>query len=207
MPDFPTAAAFLEILTNTALEVVVRDFIFEGTPFVFRDEPELLNTLQRELANALQVVPNNIVIVGSAKIGFSLSPDNFPRNFSDESDIDVVVVDESLFDRMWRGILTWHYPRRRTGLAGAELSWMRGRRRDIYSGWFRPDKIRYGGLMFPEVLTPVRDLSTQWFNAFQALSLLPEYAHRSVSGRLYRTWDHALFYHMDGLRQIKALKQ
>jgi hypothetical protein len=146
--------------------------------------------------------------VGSAKLGFSLNPDSFPRQFLDESDIDVVVVDEPAFDQVWLTMVRWLYPRRIGGrLSGAEKRWTHDRKENLFWGWFIPDEIRYEGLAFPSVLESLRDLSTSWFNAFQSLSEHPEFAARVVSGRLYRTWEHALLYHMDGLRQIKDIVQ
>lgn len=155
------------------------------------------------LAEHLGIDESSIRVVGSGRIGFSLNPANFPRRFSDVSDIDVVVVDEGLFDRVWHTMLEWNYPRR-FRLYGADRHWQRSRQDDLYWGWFRPDKIRYTGLAFPEILKPLRDLSTQWFNAFRSLSAYPDLAAREISGRLYRTEQHAISYHVDGLRKLKA---
>jgi hypothetical protein len=66
-----------------------------------------------------------------------------------------------------------------------------------------PGQIKYEGLSFPEVLKPLRDISTAWFNAFRGLSRIPDFSRRNITGRVYRTWDHAFLYHADGLRQIK----
>jgi hypothetical protein len=194
---------FKRIVLSTPLSTVVQEHIFQGMPYVFREKPEALNLLTRHLSTAMHLSEQSIVVVGSAKIGFSLNPDNFPRRFSDVSDIDVIVVNEDLFDRVWMTLLRWHYPRRLLKLGRAENEWVRDRRKDIYWGWLVPTQIRYEGLSFPGILKPLRDISAQWFNAFQGLSLHPEFATRSVSGRLYRTWDHALRYHEEGLRQIQ----
>jgi len=75
----------------------------------------------------------------------------------------------------------------------------------LYWGWFLPDKIGYEGLSLPDVLVPIRDLSTTWFNAFRSLAQYPELAAREVSGRLYRTWDLAFLYHLDGLEKLRAV--
>jgi hypothetical protein len=66
-----------------------------------------------------------------------------------------------------------------------------------------PHNVRYVGLTLPEVLKPIRDVSTAWFNAFQSLSFYPEFSARQVSGLLYRSWEHARLYHLEGLRRIK----
>jgi hypothetical protein len=199
----PTVDEFKSIIVNDPLETIARSYILEGVPYVFRERPETMNILRTHLHNELGASKDNIIVVGSGKIGFSLNPDTFPRLFSDDSDIDVVVVDGCLFDTVWFTMLRWHYPRRGTNLGGVDAPWARERRRELYWGWFVPSDIRYEGLSFPNALKPLRDISTKWFNAFRSLSQYPELTSRNVSGRLYRTWDHALLYHTEGLRLVK----
>jgi hypothetical protein len=193
---------FREILLSHSLDVIVKEYVFKGVPYVFRDKPDSIEILNQHLYAALEISVENVTIVGSAKIGFSLSPHSFPRQFSDISAIDVLVVDESLFDKVWLTMLEWNYPRR-FHLSGSDWNWSRRRREELYWGWFVPDKIRYEGLSLPHVLKPLRDISTAWFNAFRSLSQYPEFVARDVSGRLYRTWEHALQYHVEGLRQTR----
>ena len=202
MPEL-TVEDFKTILLSEPLETVVREYVFASQSYVFRDHPEQEALFLDLLGDRLETNRDDITIVGSAKIGFSLSPHNFPRLFSDESDIDVVVVNETLFDQIWRTILKWHYPRRLEGLRRDDQRWGADRRKDIYWGWLVPDRIRFEGLLFPETLKPLRDTSTAWFNTFRGLSQYTEFSGRDVSGRLYRSWDHALLYHMDGLRQVR----
>lgn len=193
---------FKSIILTTPLDSVVHQYLFQGLPYVFRDKPASLDLLIKHLSSSIKLTEENIRVVGSAKMGFSLNPDNFPRGFSDTSDIDVIVVNEELFDRIWMTLLEWQYPRRLVQLGHVEGEWAQRRRKDIYWGWLVPSEIRYDGLSFPDVLRPLRDISAQWFNAFQSLSLYPDFAARTISGRLYRSWEHALRYHVDGLRQI-----
>jgi hypothetical protein len=103
-------------------------------------------------------------------------------------------------------MLKWNYPRRNS-MSTVDLHWRGERRAGLYWGWFSPDRFRYTGLSFPEDLIPLRDLSAKWFEAFRSLGRLPEFAGRSVSGRLYRTWRHALLYHEEGLRQLRDIAQ
>lgn len=202
---FPPVEEFVGLLNTRPPDELVRDHVFSGLPYVFRARPRTADVLYEYLSTQLHVPVQNVRIVGSAKMGFSLSPDTFPRRFNPTSDIDVIVVDEKLFDTIWFALLKWHYPRRIVGLPGADSHWARERRKDIYWGWFFPSKIRFEGLSFPDSLKPIRDFSARWFNTFQSLAQFPEFATRTVSGRLYRTWDHARTYHSDGLRQIKEI--
>ena len=203
MVDFPSVDEFSRTLLTRPLPEVVKEQLFQGLPYVFREAPVMMEELRNHLCADLKISAESTIVIGSAKIGFSLSPDARFRQFSDESDIDVLIVDERIFDDIWKIILEWHYPRRIRGLGGLDGTWGNRRRRDLYWGWFMPDKIRYEGLSFPEVLKPLRDISTGWFNAFKSLSHFPEFSRRNITGRLYRTWDHALLYHVDGLRQIR----
>jgi hypothetical protein len=207
MPDFPTVEEFKTALMTRPLNGLVKDYIFEGIPYAFRETPTAVELLRNYLSRALGIQDENTIIIGSAKTGFSLSPETMFRQFSDESDIDVLVVDERIFDEIWQIVLKWHYPRRLRGLEGLDIHWGRRRRRELYWGWFVPYQIRYEGLSFPETLKPLRDISTAWFNAFRGLSQLPEFSRWDIHGRLYRTWDHATLYHLDGLRQIKEILQ
>jgi len=178
---------------------VVERYVFAGAPHVFGEWPEGLGVVRTHLNGELGCSHDNVVIVGSAKLGFSLSPDRFGRRFSDGSDVDVAVVDAALFDEIWYTVLKWDYPRRRIGSS----EWAAARRREMFSGWCAPAELTFVGLEFPELLVPVRDLSAKWFNAFHSLSLHPRLAAREFNGRLYRTWDHAALYHADGIRQLR----
>jgi hypothetical protein len=199
---FPTVQQFKQILLSESTEKIVNRYIFSEPSFVFKEKPELIGLMRKHLCKHLDLTEEKIVIVGSAKLGFSMSPDNFPREFSPESDIDVLVVDTVLFDSIWMTLLKWWYPRRTIQLGGMENKWASARRKDVFWGWVVPDEIRYEGISFPDVLKPIQDISASWFNAFKSLSLHPELADRNVNGRLYRTWEHATRYHSDGLRQI-----
>lgn len=112
-----------------------------GLPYVFRDEPASNDLLTGHLCDALGVLEQNIIVVGSAKVGFSLNPNNFPREFAETSDIDVIVVNKALFDRVWMTLLEWHYPRRLLNLGRSEGKWAANRRKDIYWGWVVPDQL------------------------------------------------------------------
>lgn len=203
--DYVTIEQFKSILLSRPLDEIAKNYIFAGNPFAFRSSPSALPLLIDHLVKQLGVQSTSIYIVGSGKLGFSLNPDNFPRPFSESSDIDVVIIDQRMFDTVWTTLLKWHYPRRTLELPGIDRQWIGSRKKDLYWGWFLPDKIQFDGLSFPSVLKPVRDISTTWFNAFQSLSQYDEFLGRTVSGRLYRTWDHALLYHMEGLRLLSQI--
>ena len=197
-------AEFRQDLLRRRTATVVSERILDGEPFVFADDREMYDALVRELSRNLSVRPNSIVAVGSAKLGFSVHPDKFPRPFGPRSDIDIAVIDDTLFDRIWHAIIDWHYPRKGEALPQTDQEWVRQRRRDIYWGLFHPDKIRYRGLAFPQALVPLRDVSASWFDTFRKASLSTGLTAHTVSGRLYRSREHAMKYQAAGLRRIRA---
>jgi hypothetical protein len=205
---FPKVDEFERILLASPLEGIVENQILQGEPFAFRQDPEALNLLRRHLATELGIQPEQAIVVGSARVGFSLNPDNYPRPFAPDSDIDVAVIDEAIFDSAWHTLLAWNYPRRLSKLGRPDGDWAYQRRKDVFWGWFTPDEIRYDGISFPDALEPLRDLSARWFDAFRAFSQYvdhPEIARREVRGRLYRTSTHLFKYHWEGLRLIKRI--
>lgn len=200
----PTVDEFIGLLETESLPSIVETYVFKAEPFAFQENPEAYEQMKANLVERLSVRPENITIVGSAKLGFSLSPDTRFRRFSASSDIDVAVVSKELFDRMWSIILEWHNPRRSEHLPVAERDWVVNSRRRIYWGTLRPRELKYSGVAFPEKLRPLRDLTTAWFNAFKELSRLAVFDERETSGYLYRTWWHANLYHTAGLIQIRS---
>lgn len=195
------AEQFKVLLLSNPLAEVVEQHLLSGVPYVFRRRPKDEERLREHLAGKLGVPPESFTVVGSAKTGFSLSPDRFPRPFSSSSDIDVVCVSERLFDQAWETLLRWHYPRRHR-LENRDWQWAKSRMVDVYWGWLAPTRINYDGVTLPTPLAPLRALSRLWFDAFQSLSRYPEFSSRKVTGRLYRDRAHVILYHEDGLRQI-----
>ncbi len=201
----PNVEQFKQMLREKPLDDVVRKYVFGGEPYAFREMPHAYTLLRNHLSKQIGTLAENITLVGSGKAGFSLKPDTFPRQFSDESDLDIVVVDEELFNRLWMALLKWNYPRRYSWLPPDDWEWVKKRQKDIYWGWFLQADVRghYRRVTPRRPLQVWQEFSTRWFNAFKSLSLHKELARWQVKGRLYRTWDHALLYHTDGLRQIR----
>lgn|GEM_PF-925976 len=200
----PDIDEFIGLLNGSLdLATVVQSVLFAGTPFVFEGSPDTWNSVRSKLAGDLGSEEEGIFVVGSAKMGYSLAPHKYGREFGDHSDIDVIVIDADLYDRVWLSILRWHY-RRRHQLPPADRRWDAERRDGLYWGYLNPVGFRYRSLSRSRQLNPARDVSTNWFNAFQALGLLPELAGRNVGGRLYRTLKHAILYHDHGLRQLRV---
>ncbi|MGA9723604.1 MAG: hypothetical protein WBQ86_14185 [Candidatus Binatus sp.] len=200
-----TESDFRILLATQPLDQVVQNHIFDGEVHFFRRNARHYELLRDHLVPRLNVASRtNLRVIGSAKLGFSLDPAAFPRAFSAKSDIDVIVVDEDLFDQIWFSVLRWHYGQPGRELVYRAREWMRHRRYELYWGSFDPAEISPVNVQDPARLKEIRDFSHSWFDAFQSLTRLTPFAGRTISGHLYRTWRHALLYQISGLAEIKA---
>jgi len=202
-------AEFKEALGTEPLDDIASGRILAGMPYVFRGKPDLSQRFVDVLSARLNVKPGAVAVVGSAKMGFSLNPDTPFRPFWDSSDIDVVVVSEAMFDRLWMALIEWYYPYRfdKKALPASVRRWAGELRRSAFFGWFEPKQLPYDGLSRPPVLRPLSEFSGWWFDAFQGMALAPEFASRRVEGRLFRTRPHAVRYYAEGLRLVAPRDQ
>ena len=197
--------ALLAQLHTRPLAEVVQEHVFDGEPIVFAHRPMLYSVVRTHLSDRLGVTPDAMTIVGSGKIGYSLSPDSFGRPFSPTSDVDVVVVDGRLFDQIWAHLLEWRYPWHLRKWSNLDRNWGIARLEEFICGHCTPNVIKYTGLEYAKLLRPLRDLSVRWFDAFQSLGQHSLLASRKFNGRLYRTWDHAAQYHAYSLSEVVKL--
>jgi len=183
-----------------------------GRPAIFNSDEDTVR-FQEHISSSLGVAEaaKDVLIVGSAKTGFSLDPDRYFGPFRDKSDIDIVVVHQGLFDEAWRNMLAWDYltmkNRTRT-----ENDWLFRRHCEVWSGCYYPKVWRLrdqGGidLSFPEFLKPLRRFSFQWFSTFRSLGRYkyhPEIPRHDANARLYRTRKHVAMYHAVGLKTLRT---
>lgn len=81
---------FRALLDDMALDEVVRIHVLAGDPVALQGDAGLFEELQVYLGDGLAVEPEACRLVGSAQMGYSISPDTFPRQFGDHSDLDLV---------------------------------------------------------------------------------------------------------------------
>lgn len=128
--------------TDDELLFITRKYIFHGIPFVFQDREDDYYDFRNEIANNFKIDYRDVIIVGSAKLGYSW----FKRTpFSHESDIDVALINTQLFDKFHRSICDFQYKIRhgQIRLTSDEQAEYNKLLRYMAIGWLRPDKIPY----------------------------------------------------------------
>jgi len=186
---YQTSEEFVELLERTDLLQVVDNHVFAGVPFAFRDNADHYTLLIQHVTAGLSIPQDQITLVGSGRLGFSLAPGTYGRPFSAASDLDLVVVSPNLFDEAWIDLITWR--RGYTRLPAWVRSWHQDHQRHVYYGRIWPHK-----------LPGIVGLYGRWLEVFRSVSRYPELAVHEVNGLLYRTWEHARHYHAYGLRLI-----
>jgi hypothetical protein len=190
---WPSKDEFIELLrTRTPLDIV-NEYLLTGTPFAFEAEPQNYDLFRSVLANALRVQQNDVTVVGSGRIGFSLDPSRYGNPYSPTtSDIDTVIVNAELFDIAWHQLCS-------RGRSQLGLNWKARRALEDH----RKGNVFYGYIE-PDRLTGAVTISPTWFRTFRGLARRPELAQLEVQGRLYRTWDHVRYHQIYSLAGIKT---
>jgi hypothetical protein len=170
-------------------------------PYVFAAKPIGWDQFRTLCGQRFGIAKENMTIVGSGRFGFSMKPYSRLKPFTERSDIDVLVVNAELFDSVWYQLLKMAYPRNydHNKIGG----FLAERRSECYTGFFDPHEIRLDGRYFGLSADPIRDFRTRWFDLLKAGSNLAVSRHESIKGRLYRTWQHAEFYHLDSLASLR----
>lgn len=151
---------------------VVQKHVLSGPCYVLNEDAHY--ELKYAIAAEFGINPNDIFIVGSAKLGFSIASNKRYRPFGDQSDIDVAIVSNTLFDSVWQKVFEyWDRP-------GKDVYWYQSSdfMAYLFRGWIRPDK-----------LPPARDFpyQLQWFRFFQYLTSTGKFGPYKISAGLYRS--------------------
>jgi hypothetical protein len=158
-----------DLLALEAMAVVRKRIIF-GSCFLL--SPDISYELKAEVAKHFRIHPSEVLIVGSAMLGFTLAAEDRYRSFGDKSDIDVAILAPGLFDDIWR--LLYDYER-----DGGDWTDARKFKEYLFRGWIRPDKL------------PVTDrfnIRSEWFEFFRELSASGRFGPYKVAAGLYKSW-------------------
>jgi hypothetical protein len=149
--------------------------------------------LKETLSTYFKVPIKNIEIVGSAKLGLSLSKDRFGKKYDNNSDIDLVLVSSELFDEAWHELLKLEYKFHQ--LSTKERAFLD----DCYGTLHR-------GFISPEKLPPKTDFHKYWWRIFSNLSNKEIYEYRKIRGRLFKDWWFVEKYYSINLKKISQLQ-
>jgi len=165
-----------------AVDIVSEIILAPGAEFVSKEAISHATALLRSTFQVADQYQLEVVVVGSAKLGFSIAEKPIPgrpplpryREFDPiNSDIDLAIVSQRLFYDIWRDLSV--YSHRHT-----PFPWESPLAKYLILGWLRPDK-------FPSNQRPLN--CQRWWELFNELSTSPIFGRRKVRGGLYFNRD------------------
>lgn len=148
---------------------LINKYYISGHAFALSND--LHFQLRQTVASTFDVEFTEVFLVGSAKLGFSIKPQRRFQSFTDTSDIDVVIVSKTLFERIWQEVHSFE----RNGGYWPKMSAFKEYH---FAGWIRPDKLP---------LQPTFIFARKWWSFFEALSGGGEYGPYKIRGGLYHS--------------------
>jgi len=168
--------------------------IMHGLPFVFAGREDEYFEFRTRIAQHFGINYQNVFIVGSAKLGFNYFSG---KAFSYESDIDVVLVDERLFERYYENICDYQYQldKNYRAIDSRELNLYRSFLQYLVKGWMRPDKLP---LSFE-----ISILKDEWFGFFQSISFgKSEVGNYKINAGLFKNTAYLEKYYLNGVTEF-----
>ncbi|WP_422354217.1 hypothetical protein [Roseivirga pacifica] len=176
----------------------VQKHFFNGTPFVFKDRDGDYYDFSKRIADNFQIQYSDINIVGSSRFGFS--PYKFTE-FSYESDIDVTLCNEALFEKFFDLVSDYTYKLRykeiflRIDQYKSYVKFIKY----FSTGWMRPD-------LLPSNSTEFKEIRQDWDDFFKTISYgNSEVGNYKVKAGLFKNQKYAEKYYRSSISQIKKI--
>jgi hypothetical protein len=175
-----------ELNSKTAREIVEQRLLCSSAE---KATTEYVETVRHRICTSFSIpsVSVEIVVVGSAKLGFSLVEKEVKgeikpryRPFDEDSDIDVAVVSPLLFERVWSQLAVY-------GHKQVPFPWKSKLNHYLLFGWLRPD-------LFPSDSRPA--ICKAWWRVFDGLSSDRSLGFRKTRGGLYYSKEFLANYQM-----------
>lgn len=203
-----------DLVSNMEPEQVFQKHVVDGSSFYFSLNGMESNAeygLRHDIARDCQSSINDVVIIGSAKLGFSVKDSNF-REFDsrfktsndpkDKSDIDIAIINSRLFENLTEQIfhLSRHFEE-----AWIKQYWLTNQ---YYVGqkilFHEYTKYLARGWLRPDFLPNIYLSEVPWINACKDWK---ERLDRKVNVGIYSNWTYLKHYHMDHLEVLRSKLQ
>ncbi|SRR5258706_12122134 len=173
-----------DLLQLDPITMVRRHLIFGDSYILDVDKHFELKT---EISAQFRIHPSEVLLVGSAQLGFSIVPKKRYRPFNDSSDIDIAIVSPFLFDLFWEQAFDYWNSGRYWPEQDAFKDY-------LFRGWIRPDK-----------LPPSHKftLGKDWWEFFQYITAKGKYGPFPLRAGLYKSWTYFEKYQHVCIEQCK----
>ena len=188
---FVNAQALQEALLDFDPNLFVSHFLFDCTPFVFGRNQSSWIDWKHLLAHNIDIDARDVVLVGSAALGYSLSPNKAFRPFGAHSDFDCGIVSPYYFDVAWRYL-------RKLNVDWLTLPSKQKRAIDIH----RKSHIFMGTIATNSMLS-ILPFGREWQGAIDIIRRVDPTHDRDVKLRIYKDYDALRYYHSANIEGIR----
>ncbi len=145
------------------------------------------------VSDAMGISYNSVMMVGSGKIGYSLSPKKNLKQFTvdptenEKSDIDIAIISLPIFDKLWKEF--------RKAYNVTNKRYYKHISREIYRGYINEQNIK--------LIEPCRLF---WKSlSCEATKKLKQkmYFRHEINYRVYRSWEDFEEYNLDSIKLLK----
>ena len=202
----------LELYKDNLIDVVRKNLI-NGSSYFFehKDIEDDEYFIKKDLSNSLNIHPNNILIVGSAKLGFSIKPEKNRLDYKfnkfrfeeidskKESDIDIAIIDSNLFEEKLQKL--YHYL---IGFSDSKINeffnncsekrispCFYGFSRYILMGWLRPDQMPIGFNLFEDI----EEIQSKYRKRYNI----------KINVGIYKSWFYFENYNIQNLKNMQQV--
>ncbi len=179
-----SAENFLGVIASEKPDDIVQGYILDLFPFCFKDSPEKFWLLRKSICEEFRLHPKNFAIAGSGKLGFSIVPSKYGQPFSEASDIDVVLVSETLFDSIWRELIIYYEHPDFKLLPSNIRKEFNALRQKLFYGQVRLD-----------ILVKNFDFAKEWWKFFNKISTDETFGPREINAAIFKSCDHVTEYY------------
>ena len=174
---------------------LVRKYLFHGLPFVFDNRESDYYDFRATVASKWNVRFHEVLILGSAKLGYSYYK---KTSFSLDSDIDVSIVNPMLFEEFVKATADVQYQieRGKIRMTTEEKEKYDKYLRYLVKGWMRPD-------FLPAKMSGIFDRKN-WFDYFRSLSYgRSQVGDYKIAAGLFKNFDYMEKYYVESLNASK----
>lgn len=75
--------------------------------YAFKTKPLIYEQTTQYIADKFSINKTQIILLGSARTGFAIAPNSYGRKFSENSDLDFAIINQSLFDNCVQDFKLW----------------------------------------------------------------------------------------------------
>ena len=184
-------------IEEKSADEIYNEFFISGEVWIFKNifgEQwfEQYDRFKKYVAQKLDVHYNNIGIAGSAKLGFSLNPKKNYKVFNDDSDLDIIVVSQKLFNEFWEQYLYDSY-NPTTGINKKNVVSFYIFRKYIALDCFRNN-----------------EYYNNWIkktNGFEKDIQVLFKIENEVHYRIFESWDSVKMYYISSINRLKGLEE